>query len=164
MTKERRYTGLRAVAGPLSAVTRPIFRRRGLATVAIAREWPSIVGAELARQTIPERYAPDRQGGGTLSLRVAGGWATQVQHLEPQIVERINAFFGYRAVSRLALRQGPIPASQSRPGDRAATPADPASKQAILARVAAIRDPDLREALGRLAEAVTTRPNQDKKT
>ena len=46
-----------------------------------------------------------------MHLRVAsGGLAMELQHFEPVLVERINAYFGYPAVARVKLIQGPLPA------------------------------------------------------
>jgi hypothetical protein len=66
------------------------------------------------------------------------------------VCERVNRFFGWRAVDRLALRQAPL-----RRGERKAVPA---ADQAAAARVAEtlseIGDEDLRQALARLGAAV----------
>ena len=88
----------------------PSFGRRGFSRAEILIRWPAIVGAGLARHACPERLtAPRRAGGGTLRVRVEGGFATELQHLETEVIERINSYFGYRAVARLALVQGPLP-------------------------------------------------------
>jgi hypothetical protein len=115
------------------------------------------MGAQMAAHSIPQRYIPDRRGGGTLHVRVGGGWATEFQHLEPQIIERINTFFGYRAVSRLVLKQGPVPQRERRM--REAKVADDGWAPPV-----AVGDEALRAALQRLGRAIRARPNSDKKS
>ena len=46
--------------------------------------------------------------GATLVLRVDGGRSLDVQHNARQIIERINAYFGYAAVAELRIVQAPV--------------------------------------------------------
>ena len=44
----------------------------------------------------------------TLVLRVEGPMALEIQHSSDVILQRVNRFFGWSAVGRLALRQAPL--------------------------------------------------------
>ncbi len=44
----------------------------------------------------------------TLILRVEGPMALEIQHSSDVILQRVNRFFGWSAVGRLALRQAPL--------------------------------------------------------
>ena len=66
------------------------------------------------------------------------------------IVERVNRFFGWPAVGRLALRQAPLSPARAQ---IAAAP-DPAVMQSIAASLADVADDDLRQALARLGASV----------
>ncbi len=128
--------------------------RRGFGEAQMVLQWASVVGPGLASETLPVKLSFGRgeRVDGTLHLRVTSGAAPTVTHLEPVLIERINAFFGYRAVGRLALRQGPLPgAASARPERRRLTRAEATG---LAASVAAIDDPDLRAALYRLGHAV----------
>jgi len=131
------------------------FRKRGFAQREIVTRWPEIVGALLGRHTRPERirFARDENEGATLVVRAASGFATELQHLEPAVIARINGYFGFRAIGRLSIVQAPL---QS-PKRRDPAPARPLTdaEEAELARKAArLRDPDLAGALKRLGRAV----------
>lgn len=156
----RRGGGLHALGVETDRVTAPMRRRRGLVDAGLFAEWPSIVGETLADQCLPLRVARGQEGvGGTLHIRVAGPLALELQHLEPQVVERINAWFGYRAIAALRFHQGPIEkpvparkrAAQPRP---APSPEDIAALEQALS---GIDDPELRRALDRLGKAVVAR-------
>jgi hypothetical protein len=158
---ERRWTGMRSIAAPLSRVARPALKQRGLASGRIVAEWPEIVGATLAACSCPERLSQPRDGGpGTLKIRVDGPLAVELQHLEPVIIERINGYFGYRAVARLAMVRGPLPAPKKTAAPPPAPDAaarDEAARQAA-ERAAGIEDEALREALVSLGRHVLARP------
>ncbi|MFO1189439.1 MAG: DciA family protein [Alphaproteobacteria bacterium] len=144
----------------LPSVTASAFGRRGLAMGRLLSDWASIVGAEFAARSLPERFVFPRgaRTGGVLRLRVAPGWALMIQHVTPQIIERINGFFGYRAVDRLAVIQGPLPASRAKKPEPAARPLTPADETAIASAVAPVTDPELRQALSRLGAALKGGP------
>jgi hypothetical protein len=151
----RRGGGLRRLPDLLSSLLDPTARRRGLAEAKLLTEWPTIVGPGLAGRCQPIRLgkSTDRQGG-VLVLHVAGTAALELQHSEPQILERINGFFGYRAVSRLRLIQASPAGSRSRPAppvDRSLSVVDEAE---LAEAVRDIRDPGLRIALQGLGRSL----------
>jgi hypothetical protein len=156
-------------------MTRPIFGKRGMADGSIALEWPRIVGESLAKVTLPERisYPKRDRRSGTLYLKVAGGsFATELIHFEPQLIERINRYFGYQAVSQVRIVQGPIShptKTQSGPEFSPITPSTPdsspdlspdtplASSPNFDASLSNVSDPKLLEALKSLGLAVQNR-------
>ncbi|HZL59089.1 MAG TPA: DciA family protein [Stellaceae bacterium] len=150
-----RRGGMRALAANLPAIARPVLGKRGFGEAQLVAQWPAIVGEDLARNLMPEKlsFAGRQRQDGTLRARVEPAFALIAQHREPQILERINAFFGYRAVARLALVQGPLP----RDARRAAPPARPldaAEHSALDQRLAGIENDALRDALKSLGEKI----------
>jgi len=149
--------GPRQVGSYLARITRPVLGKRGLAEAEVVLRWPEIVGEALARQCLPERVKLGRGiPGGTLHLCVEPAAATRVQHLQATILERVNTFYGYRAVVRLQLRQQPLAAS-GRPRRPPARALAPAERAAIAEAAAGTADPELRQALIGLGESVLAR-------
>ncbi len=158
----RRRGSLRALSASLPGVTKRVFARRGLMGAELARQWPAIVGAELAAQCRPRKLRFPRPGealDGTLTLRVDPAWALEIQHLETQLLERINSFFGYCAVTRLVLQQGPLANRQVRPRTAAEMQSGepPAADAALTAKLTTIADQDLRNALAGLGRSLQQR-------
>lgn len=98
----------RAIADLMPDIGRTAFRKFGFVQSSIVTRWAEIVGAHYADITAPEsiRFPVGRKDGGTLQLMVMSGHAPMVQHVLPDIVERVNRFFGYAAVAKVAMRQG----------------------------------------------------------
>ena len=150
-----RRAGLRALAVSLPRVTKRLFGQRGFAEGGLAADWSGIVGAGLATRCRPGKLAFARateRRDGTLTLRVEAPFATEVQHLAPQIMERINGYFGYRAVARLRLKQVPYRPDPKR--DRSAPAPTPEITPELAGRLESVEDPELRAALGRLGRAL----------
>ena len=93
------------------------FKRFGFVQGAVVSRWTEIVGERYARVSTPEsiRFPAGRKAGGTLTLAVDGAHAPLIQHLAPMIAERVNLFFGYDAVAKIAFRQGGGTRSVPRP-------------------------------------------------
>lgn len=153
MAEERRGR-LRAIAAEVPKIAGAALGKRGFAEAQLVAQWPAIIGESLAAGASPDRLSFPRgeRRDGTLHLRVAPGLALEVQHREPVLIERINAFFGYRAVARLALTQGP-PAQPALPPPRP-RPLKAEERQSLDQRLQAIEDAGLKAALQRLGEAV----------
>jgi hypothetical protein len=84
-------------------------------------------------------------------LRVEGPVAIEIQHLSAVILERVNRFFGWQAIGRIALRQAPL----HHPAPPKAPPApDPAVAAGIAQSMPQVEDESLRQALGRLGAAI----------
>src|SRR5215475_13317525 len=108
---ENRTNALLSLAVTLPKVTRRTLGRHGLAEGGLVTDWAAIVGQTIAERSLPLRlsFTGGERREGTLHVRVSGALALELQHLEPQVVERINGYFGYRAVARLRIHQGPVP-------------------------------------------------------
>ena len=139
------------------------FKRFGFVQSAIVSRWAEIVGERYAKVSSPEsiRFPGGRKSGGTLTLLVEGAHAPLIQHLAPMIIERVNRFFGYEAVSRVAFHQGRLPPKRELP-KRLELRAVPAELGEGLREIA---DPELRaclESLGARIAATSGPPSLDK--
>ena len=89
---QRKARGLLTVGTSLPHLAAPALRKRGFAQAKLITDWPAIVGEELARETVPQKLAFPRgsKTDAVLHLRVASGFALELQHIAPQIIDRIN--------------------------------------------------------------------------
>ncbi len=116
-----------AIGAYVPAIAAKAFEAHGFPSASILSDWPEIIGAEFAAITAPEKLVWPRRGiqshgieedlqqppsrrrsGATLVLRVDGPRSLEIQHIAPQLLERINIYFGYRAVAELRIIQGPV--------------------------------------------------------
>src|SRR3954471_11337133 len=105
-------------AKPLSVLLSDVFSdayaKQGFAARELVTRWTEIAGADIARHAEPLKIQWPRpvegqpQEPATLVLRVEGPAALEIQHASDTLLERVNRFFGWSAVGRLALRQAPL--------------------------------------------------------
>lgn len=80
--------------------------KRGFAHTRLLTDWDEIVGPEVATLARPVKVGYARQGfGATLTVLVSGAAAPQVQMMTQVILDRVNACYGYAAISRVSLTQ-----------------------------------------------------------
>jgi hypothetical protein len=145
----------RSIAELMPDIGRSTFRRFGFVQSSVVTRWPEIVGPTHARVCAPEaiRFPPGEKSEGILELVVTPSHAPLIQHVIPEIVERVNRFFGYKAVARVKLRQGEVkpPAVESRP---AAPPSLRPIPMELGDSLRDIGDPELRTVLESLARSL----------
>jgi len=159
MTPGKRQGGARAVGQAVGKLTATAYGRRGFAQGDVIRHWPQIAGDLLARHTLPDRitFPRGQRTGGLLHLQVGNSAvATEVQHLEPLIVEKVNTYFGYGAVKGIHLFQRPLPPRKD-DGPAEPRPLSPAERAALESELKAVTDPELRRALEGLGQAILRR-------
>jgi len=131
------------------------FAKQGFASAELVTRWTDIVGPEISAHAEPlkiqwPRSQHEAAEPATLVLRVEGPIALEIQHLAGVIVERVNRFFGWQAIGRIALRQAPL----TRRERKTRAPPDMETMQSIAASLPDVADDDLRQALARLGAAV----------
>ncbi|ANY20339.1 hypothetical protein A6F68_01829 [Tsuneonella dongtanensis] len=145
----------RSIAELTPQVGRTAFRRFGFVQSSVVTRWPEIVGEHHAKVCTPEaiRFPPGEKADGILQLVVLPAHAPLIQHVIPEIMERVNRFFGYKAVARVKLRQGAVqpPRVEARPA------APPSLKPVPIELGDSLRDvgdPELRAVLESLARTL----------
>ena len=148
-------------AKPLSVLLSDVFSdayaKQGFAARELVTRWAEIAGAEIAAHSEPLKIQWPRpvegqpQEPATLVLRVEGPMALEIQHTSDVILERVNRFFGWSAVGRLALRQAPL-SRRDRPL-RSRAP-DAATVAEVAETLTSVEDEQLRSALARLGASI----------
>jgi hypothetical protein len=155
---ERKRGGqARAIADLMPDIGRTAFRRFGFVQSSVVTRWPEIVGERHARVCQPEaiRFPPGDKTDGILQLIVVPAHAPLIQHVIPEIIERVNRFFGYKAVARVKLRQGAV---QPPPASTEPRTAPPSLKPVPIELGDSLRDigdPELRTVLESLARSLS---------
>lgn len=153
--KSKRSFSTVRVSDLMGKVAGAALARQGFAQLEIIARWPAIVGDLLALHSAPERisFPMTDHVGGTLYIRTSGAFALELQHLQPIVIERINSYYGFPAVARLAIRQGPLPEVRM-PKRFRARPLTAAERTALDQTLDKTADKGLREALQSLGQTV----------
>src|ERR1700710_1658742 len=141
----------------LSDVFSDVYAKQGFAARELVTRWAEIAGAEIAAHSEPLKIQWPRpverqpQEPATLVLRVEGPMALEIQHASDVILQRVNRFFGWNAIGRLALRQAPL---TRRHASKASTGLDATAVAKVAETLSAVEDEELRTALARLGASI----------
>ncbi|MET0241184.1 MAG: DUF721 domain-containing protein [Sphingobium sp.] len=156
-----RINGPRAIADLMPEIGGAAFRKFGFIQSSIVTRWAEIAGPRHAGASMPEsiRFPAGKKAQGTLSLIVAPGHGPIIQHMIPDLIARVNRFFGYEAVVRIVIRHGEVQAQP--PADRP----PPRMLRPIPVEIGDglrdIGDPELRAVLEAMAGGLDRAPLQD---
>lgn len=155
----RRALRARAVSEMLPEIGGAAFRRFGFVQSSIVSRWPEIVGERFAGISAPEsiRFPVGKKSQGVLTLVVEGAHAVTMQHVAPEIIERVNRFFGYPAVARLNVRQGLVESARGKIRKSATPVAVGPIAPELGDSLRSIGDPELRMCLEALARGISER-------
>ncbi|MDO8983731.1 DUF721 domain-containing protein [Cypionkella sp.] len=159
----RRIRGFEATSGLLKDQIRKIGESRGFAIARLLTHWPEIAGEDMARITRPVKVGYGREGmGASLTLLTTGPNAPIVEMQKEKLRERVNAVYGYAAISRILITQTAATGFAEGQAEFShkpkAPPAPDPAIQAEAARTAApIQNDDLRQALERLGQNILNR-------
>ena len=154
MTIPRRK--FKTIGTNVTKIVKPLISKRGFGNSEIINNWVNIVGDKLAQNITPQKISYNNNSNveGVLLLRVnSSSVALELQYIEKQIVNKINTYFGFSAIGRIKIIQGPIPAPEKKIANKIKTVAN-TDKIELDRKLDSVKDPDLRVALAALGAAI----------
>ena len=140
--------GPQAFAQDANALLKHHLAARGFADADLVTRWAAIAGVSLAQRCLPQRLSGKGEEGATLTLLADDRAALELQHQTPQLIDKINTYYGRVVVKKIKVIVGDIPQAVTPPPPaRALTTAEEA---ALADATDAIADPALKAALTRL--------------
>lgn len=162
-SSEHRRRGFEPAFSLMARQVRTAGEARGFAVARLITHWAEVVGEDLAKVTRPVKVGYGREGmGASLTLLVQGAHAPMIEMQKEKLREKVNAVYGYNAISRVLLTQTAATGfAEGQAQFQHAPSAEPSPDPAILAQAsetaAGVGDGALRAALERLAQNVLSR-------
>lgn len=98
--------GFKSASALLTRQVREAGESRGFAVSRVLTHWPEIAGPDIASHTRPVEIRYGRTGlGSVLTVLTTGAHAPMVEMQKERLRERVNACYGYNAVSAIRITQ-----------------------------------------------------------
>jgi len=136
-------------------IVKPVFKSRGLMEGKIMTHWAQIVGEKISQVAIADRivFPRGKRTEGTLYLSVTSAGAFLLHYSQDIILDRVNQFFGYSALSKVHMIHDLVIPKKIPPPP----PLPPLSKKDIAwldESLSGVTDPDLKACLEKLGTAL----------
>lgn len=148
----------KAASGLINKILDPVLEKRAGVSLALINAWPEIVGEELSATSMPLKVKWKRRVSeedefepGTLQVAAEGMSALHLQHQTGQVIDRVNAFMGYRAIARIKLVQKPVETKKPKKRQR---PMTDSQKRKVEKLTETIDDDALKASMKRFGESV----------
>jgi len=152
---KNRLNKMRRLSTMIEPMVAPSANERGFAISRLISHWHDIVGDTAAWCRPADIHFPrGSRNNGTLKLQIASGRGPQAQAMSAQIIDQVNAAFGYQAVGRITLVQNLPPSTPQTPPKKPATISDAPDIWTLDEKLKHIKSPELRAALRRLGGPV----------
>ncbi len=162
--RETSTYGFKRTATVLESQIRRAGESRGFAVSRVLTHWAEIVGEDLASIARPVDVSYGKGGfGATLTVLTTGPQAPVLEMEKEKLRERVNAAYGYNAVSRVRITQtaptGFAEGQVAFTDKQDAPPAipDPGTVRRATAVSAGVENEDLRQALQKLGQNVLSK-------
>jgi hypothetical protein len=152
---KNRLNKMRRLSTMIEPMVAPSANERGFAISRLISHWHDIVGDTAAWcRPADIQFPRGSRNNGTLKLQIASGRGPQAQAMSAQIIDQVNAAFGYQAVGRITLVQNLPPSTPKTPPKKPATISDAPDIWTLDEKLKHIKSPELRAALRRLGGPV----------
>ncbi|MGB7204329.1 MAG: DciA family protein [Anderseniella sp.] len=151
-------------------IARPAFEHYGFAQGELVAQWSAIVGEDIASRCSPERLAWPKgrdtshrhAEAATLTIRADHGTGLALSYETDTLIEKINSFFGYNAISTIKITQ------TNRAKKQLSTPeaaiATPDIVHTVDVKTSTIENENLKAALARLGQGALAHAASGKKS
>ena len=152
-----RTNKMKRLSNLIDPMIAPSAKARGFTIGRLLSHWHDIVG-DMSSWCRPNAvsFPRDSRKDGTLKLQIASGRGPQAQAMSDVIIDRVNANFGYRAISRVSLTQTlSTPAKTASPKLGSQLNQDRPDIWTLDDKLKDVKSPELRAALRRLGSPIS---------
>lgn len=155
---------LRSIRAVAEKLARQTVGAKGAAVLGLSQEWKQIAGPTLSRLCWPAKVTKGRNGmNGTLVLFVRGAGAAELHAGRQQLIQRINAFYGFAAIAHVKMIQAPLPMQATKPEYAPPPPLPSQAIESAASKIDGVADEELKQALARLSVALEQRNKRKRK-
>ena len=91
----------------VSKITKSFYNKQGFAQNHIMENWKTIVGSSFSNNSMPIKLNIKKTGG-ILTIACDGGVATELEYLKEEVIEKINLYYGFKAVNKIQFKNLPL--------------------------------------------------------
>ena len=105
--KFRRQSYFKKISDSLPKILEKKLKKANFIEISIIKNWKEIVGNDIAKLCFPIKIIFSNEGNinGKIIIQVKRGWSLEIEYKNQEIIEKLNQYFGYKAISKINIIQ-----------------------------------------------------------
>ena len=105
--KFRTQSYFKQIADTLPKILKTKLKKANFVELSIIKNWKEIVGDDIAKNCWPIKifFSDGNNSNGKIAIKVKRGWSLEIEYKNQEIIEKLNQYFGYKAISKINIIQ-----------------------------------------------------------
>jgi len=105
--KFRRQSYFKKISDSLPKILEKKLKKANFIEISIIKNWKEIVGNDIAKLCFPTKIIFSNEGNinGKIIIQVKRGWSLEIEYKSNEIIDKLNQYFGYKAISKMNIIQ-----------------------------------------------------------
>ena len=105
--KFRTQSYFKQIGDTLPKILKTKLKKANFVDISVIKNWKEIVGDDIAKNCWPIKiFFPDgNNSNGKITIKVKRGWSLEIEYKNQEIIEKLNQYFGYKAISKINIIQ-----------------------------------------------------------
>ena len=105
--KFRTQSYFKQIADTLPKILKTKLKKANFVELSIIKNWKEIVGDDIAKNCWPIKifFSDGNNSNGKIVIKVKRGWSLEIEYKNQEIIEKLNQYFGYKAISKINIIQ-----------------------------------------------------------
>ena len=105
--KFRTQSYFKQIGDTLPKILKTKLKKANFVELSIIKNWKEIVGDDIAKNCWPIKifFSDGNNSNGKIVIKVKRGWSLEIEYKNQEIIEKLNQYFGYKAISKINIIQ-----------------------------------------------------------
>ena len=105
--KFRTQSYFKQIGDTLPKILKTKLKKVNFVEMSVIKNWKEIVGDDIAKNCWPIKifFSDGNNSNGKITIKVKRGWSLEIEYKNQEIIEKLNQYFGYKAISKINIIQ-----------------------------------------------------------
>ena len=105
--KFRTQSYFKQIGDTLPKILKTKLKKANFVEISVIKNWKEIVGDDIAKNCWPIKifFSDGNNSNGKIAIKVKRGWSLEIEYKNQEIIEKLNQYFGYKAISKISIIQ-----------------------------------------------------------
>ena len=156
--KFRTQSYFKQIGDTLPKILKTKLKKANFVDISVIKNWKEIVGDDIAKNCWPIKifFSDGNNSNGKITIKVKRGWSLEIEYKNQEIIEKLNQYFGYKAIKGIKIHQNFIPKFDDNTINKKKPKNTKKLNAEVKQHVQGIKNKDLEESVVKLGLSINT--------